>query len=126
MLSHHKGKEVKIQKLKIVKNKQQRDLIYTFLQGTVYAWCNSNVEQRFCIRDLVGGNNRNWQGTPLQQIYQGFYEIYHYEKNGDEKAYKETKKAIGHALKYVLNKDKRNFIFIGKQKRVNYYCWKIT
>lgn len=125
MLIHHKGKEIKIQKLKVIKNKHQRDLIYKYLQGAVYAWCNSNTEQRFCIRDLVGGKNRNWQGTPLQQIYQGFYEIYQHEENGDEKAYKEAKKAIGHALKYALNDDKRTFIFIGKQKRVNYYRWKI-
>jgi hypothetical protein len=44
--------------------------IRAFLQGAVYCWYTGRPGDWFSLRDLMGGPNRNWQGTPLFALYQ--------------------------------------------------------
>ena len=82
------------------------DEMCAFLQGAVYCWCKINQDKWFAARDLIGGDNFFWEGTPLFRLY----EYYH---NGDEQnaeyAKNEAGKAAGHLLKRVLIEDKRIF-----------------
>ena len=43
--------------------------IMDFLQGAVYCWCKNRKNEWFSMRDLMGGDNYNWAGTPLLPLY---------------------------------------------------------
>ena len=45
--------------------KKQEAEIYSFLQGAVYCWCKNFNDKEFALRDLMGGENFEWTGTPL-------------------------------------------------------------
>lgn len=47
-----------------------RDRILDFLQGAVYCWCkNRERAEWFSLRDLMGGENFFWAGTPLITLW---------------------------------------------------------
>jgi hypothetical protein len=48
----------------------QKGRIRDFLQGAVYCWCKNRPEEWFSLRDLMGGENYHWDGTPLLSLYQ--------------------------------------------------------
>lgn len=50
-------------------NASQKALIDAYLQGAVYVWTALRPGDWFAARDLVGGVNANWTGTPLQVLY---------------------------------------------------------
>ena len=85
---------------------EQLNLMRAFLQGAVYSWCKNRKDEWFAARDLLGGDNYYWQGTPLMPLYT-------YYLNGDEDnhdyAVEEAGKAAGRLLKEVLIHDKRTF-----------------
>lgn len=77
-----------------------------FLQGAVYCWCKNRSNEWFAARDLLGGDNYFWQGTPLMDLfmyYRGGDEVY------NQYAVEEAGKAAGRLLKDVLVNDKRTF-----------------
>ena len=43
-------------------------LIRVFLQGAVYCWVKNRSGQPFALRDLMGGENFEWMGTPLYAL----------------------------------------------------------
>ena len=49
---------------------EQKTLIKAFLQGAVYSWVKNRLGEQFAARDLVGGENFEWEGTPLFPLYQ--------------------------------------------------------
>ena len=49
--------------------KEQKQRIIDFLQGAVYCWCKNRKDEWFTTRDLLGGDNYFWQGTPLFFLY---------------------------------------------------------
>ncbi|HCZ36319.1 MAG TPA: hypothetical protein DHV26_10390 [Cytophagales bacterium] len=75
----------------------QRQRIMDFLQGAVYSWCNSQKNEWFAARDLLGGGNFHWAGTPMIVLYEKSHDI---EQAG---------KDAGWLLKRVLQDDKRTF-----------------
>ncbi len=86
-----------------------------YIQGAVYCWCKNQSGEMFAVRDLFGGVNTDWGGTPLQVIYNFHYESF---KNRNpnlsteeihEKAADEAAKDVGRLMKSVLQNDKRNF-----------------
>ena len=85
---------------------EQLDLMRAFLQGAVYCWCKNRKDEWFAARDLLGGDNYYWQGTPLIQQYD--YYLNGNEDNHDY-AVEEAGKAAGRLLKEVLINDKRTF-----------------
>ena len=80
----------------------------SFIKGAVYQFIadqteKTNGEIRFCIRDLLGGTNADWENTPLQYLYD-----YHIrEGKTKEEAYVQTARDAGWLLKEVLCKDLR-------------------
>lgn len=75
----------------------QKQGIIDFLQGAVYCWCKNRKDEWFAARDLLGGDNFYWQGTPMYALF---------EKSEDVE---QAGKDAGWLLKKVINKDKRTF-----------------
>ena len=86
----------------ISNDKKQR--ITDFLQGSVYCWCKNKKGEWFSLRDLMGGDNYYWQGTPM-------FALYSKHKSNKENLYpvKSAGKDAGWLLKYVIINDKRLF-----------------
>src|ERR1700686_1203379 len=79
--------------------------IKAFLQGAVYCWVKNRKDEQFAARDLVGGENVDWQGTPLYPLYHK-----HTDSGKDnEAAFEAAGKDLGWLLKSVLAEDKRTF-----------------
>ena len=91
-------------------SKKQKRKIRDFLQGAVYSWCKNKKGEWFAARDLLGGDNFYWEGTPMYALY---------EKSKDVE---QAGKDAGWLLKKVINKDKRSFN-TRKEGRVREYCW---
>lgn len=86
------------------------EIIKVYMQGAVYAFCNTNKGEAFSVRILFGGDNRDWSGTPMQKIYD------YYIKNGKsyDDAAENAAVDAGRLLKAVLERDSRKFEIVGK------------
>ena len=89
--------------------------IRDFLQGGVYCWCKNRKNEWFSLRDLMGGDNFYWQGTPLLPLYSK-----HEHKTSDP--VKDAGKDAGWLLKAVIAEDKRLFD-TRKQEMIRQYRW---
>lgn len=76
-----------------------------YLQGAVHSFCKNNSGEVFSLRDLVGGENKDWGGTPLQAIYD--YHISLGKTN--EKAKKQAAVDAGWLLKAVLAEEQNRY-----------------
>ncbi len=91
---------------KITKKLSNNELqkIKKYLKKRVNNWIKRNLSKPFTLRDLVGKENANWNGTPLQILY---------DKNShlanEEKQYKQAAKDAGNLLKQVVEKHSSNF-----------------
>ena len=73
-----------------------------YLLGAVHVWCRDRHGIWFAARDLLGGANYFWQGTPLMRLY----EYYLLQSDGDNGyAITQAGRAAGHLLKRVLIED---------------------
>lgn len=97
---------------------EQLEKIEIFLQGAVYSWVKNQSGKRFAARDLMGGENLNWKGTPLLCLYDFQIKL----GKDDEEAFKSAGVALGWILKDVLHKDKRVFK-CEYDDRVAHYLW---
>lgn len=77
-----------------------------FIQGAVYCWCKNRPDEWFAARDLFGGENYFWDGTPLLPLYEYYLGG---DKGNNDHAVDEAGKAVGRLLKAVLCEDKREF-----------------
>ena len=94
---------------------EETQRIKDFLQGAVYCWCKNKKGDWFCLRDLMGGDNFYWQGTPLMPLY-------HKHEVDKEDPVKEAGKDAGWLLKSVLASDKREFES-KKENLIRNYRW---
>ena len=79
--------------------------IKNFLQGAVYCWVKNRKGEFFAAQDLMGGINKDWNGTPLFCLYKK-----HIAKGKTKKAaIAEAGKDLGWILKSVLAEDKHIF-----------------
>ena len=101
-------------KVSVITN-EQKMCILDFLQGAVYCWCKNRTGEEFALRDLVGGDNSNWNGTSLQCVYDG------YHRENAATAITTAGQASGRLLMRCLMQDKRNFNLI--ERDVNHYSW---
>jgi hypothetical protein len=95
----------------------EKQAISHFLQGAVYCWCKNKKGEWFSMRDLMGGDNRDWKDTPLIALYNKHIEN---GKTGDE-AFDFAGKESGWMLKKVLHADTRNFE--SKNEDTKNYRW---
>jgi hypothetical protein len=90
--------------------------IRAFLQGAVYTWCKHRGGDWFAARDLVGGDDFDWQGTPLIALYEK------YAAHGRADAVERAGIDLGWLLKAVLADDRRSFEH-GRGGMVKVYRW---
>ena len=90
---------------------QVRKKIHIFMQGAVYCWCNVKKGDEFAFRDLFGDDNADWNGTPLQRIYNYYLDKYTKENRDSPEgtASKQAAADAGKMLSEVLIDDKRDF-----------------
>jgi hypothetical protein len=100
-------------------NPEEKALAKAFIQGAVYGWLNRHAKgDEFSVRILFGGDNTDWEGTPLQQIWDS------HKANGktNDEAHEQSAKDVGWLLKSVLAEDTtRKFNKI--EGFTNTYCW---
>lgn len=92
--------------------------IIHFLQGAIYCWCKNRPNEWFSMRDLMGGDNYYWQGTPLLPLY----EKHENKGKGWESSVKDAGKDSGWLLKRVISDDKRTFE-TKKEELIRKYRW---
>lgn len=99
--------------------KEQYDAIFYFLQGAVYSWCKSKSHEWFSIRELLGGENYFWDGTPLLALYEK-----HKTQLGKDwaSAVEGADKDARWILKEVIANDKRVFE-TKKDDAIRVYKW---
>ncbi len=101
--------------------------VLSYLQGMVYMWCAINGDKTFAVRDLVGGENYDWQGTPLMTVWHNRKRRYQEQypdapsDETDEWTHNQTAKEVGWLLKKVLIDDKR--VFVEYKGFGNQYRW---
>lgn len=97
---------------------EQKELIKAFMQGAVYCWVKNRRDEPFAVRDLMGGENFEWDGTPLYVLYEK-----HITAGKDSEAAIDSAAIdLGWLVKTVLANDKRHFT-AGKAGMVNSYRW---
>ena len=96
----------------------QKKLIKAYLQGAVYSWVKNCSGKQFAARDLVGGENFDWNGTPLIALYEKHIKL----GKTNEAAIEDAGKDLGWLLKTVISEDKRNFE-IGRSGLTAGYRW---
>ena len=105
--------EATVREVKILSD-EEKERIMTFFQGAIYCWCKNRKGEWFAARDLIGGENYYWEGTPLYILWEK-----HKSKNtGKEDAAKDA----GWLLKKVIKEDKRYFN-TKKEGLVRQYRW---
>lgn len=96
----------------------EKSLIRAFMQGAIYSWAKNRKDEPFAVRDLVGGENFEWEGTPLIALYKK-----HINGGKDnESAIEAAAQDLGWLTKAVLAEDKRRFT-AGKAGLVSHYRW---
>lgn len=96
----------------------EKSLIKAFMQGAAYSWVKNRRNESFAVRDLMGGENTDWSGTPLQALY----DKHIYAGKDADSASEDAAKDLGWLVKSVLSEDKRTFK-AGKAGLVNSYHW---
>jgi len=93
--------------------------ICDYLQGAVYCWCKNRSEEWFSVRDLFGGENFDWTGTPIGVLYEK-----HISKGkSDDNAISDAGKDAGWILKKIIEDDLRNFE-TKKEELIRKYRWR--
>ena len=96
----------------------EKSLIKAYMQGAVYSWVKNRKDEPFAVRDLAGGENYEWEGTPLFVLWEKQLRL---GKKGDD-ATEDAAKDLGWLTKTVLAEDKRTFT-VEKAGMVNSYRW---
>jgi len=93
----------------------EKQRIQDFLHGSVYCWCINRENEWFSLRDLMGGGNSYWKGTPMLSLY-----LKHEGKSNEPTI--AAGKDAGWLLKSVIMSDKRKFE-TKKEDFIRKYKW---
>jgi len=99
-------------------SEEQKRLIKAYLQGAVYSWIKNRMGEQFAARDLVGGENYEWGGTPLYPLFQKHID----SGKGTDEAVEAAGKDVGWLMKAVLSEDKRRYE-VGRSGLTAGYRW---
>jgi hypothetical protein len=90
--------------------------IMDFLQGAVRVRCKED-KGWFGLRDLMGGENGDWRGTPMQRLF----DRHHAAGASDAEAKRKAGIEGGHLLKRVLHEDPRRRYHSARNYRTAVY-----
>jgi len=125
------GKKHGIQRKMLIGETKSRDIeglspdahrrIMDFLRGAVYAWCITRKRDWFSLKDLFGGINYRWQGTPLAILNEirASTPSTMSTTGGADTAGRDA----GILLKRVLIEDERRSFKTMKEGTTRKYCW---
>lgn len=68
---------------------------------------NQSQDTAFTLRDVMGGNNRDWSKSPMQIVYEKYLREY----NDEKIAYKRSARDAGWFLMLAVHNDSRKFTF---------------
>ncbi|MDE5421448.1 hypothetical protein L3073_04435 [Ancylomarina sp. DW003] len=109
--------KLEVRDVKDISSVEKASIMY-FLQGAVYCWCKNRPKEWFSMRDLMGGENFYWEGTPLFALYQK-----HIDKRKDHiQSIEWAGKDSGWLLKRIISDDKREFK-TKEEDRIRKYQW---
>ena len=122
MLEDLSGKEITSHRGYSVRgvSPEQIEKMLIFIAGGVRTWCKAVGDKQFALRDLFGGENYYWEGTPLQVLYEKFCD----EGCSSDDAVRLAGNAAGRLLKRVLIEDKTRTYIVGDAGMANGYVWK--
>ena len=89
--------------------------IYHFLQGAMYCWCKNRKDEWFSLRDLMGGDNFEWEVTPM-------YALYNKHAGTASDPVKQAGKDGGWMFKRVVHNDRRSFE-TREAEQIRQYRW---
>ena len=92
-------------------------LMRIYLLGAVQVWCRDRKGEWFAARDLLGGPNFYWQGTPLHKLFK-----YYKQFGEDDYAITQAGRAAGRLLKRVLIEDEKR-TYETRQAYTREYRW---
>ena len=92
-----------------------KEIIKDYMQGSVYSFCKNNPGEVFSVRILFGGMNNDWNGTPLQRLYDNHAYV---RKSKNPKH--QTAIDAGRLLREVLENDSRKFEYAGNKRGHRY------
>lgn len=84
---------------------EEANEIQEFITRLYNAVLNQSETIEFTLRDVLGGFNRDWNDTPLQKIYNVYFE----QTNDRDITYQRAAREAGVFLKRALDKDERTF-----------------
>ncbi len=94
----------KIVKISAQVSENDLELMKMYILGAVHGFTVVAEQKSFKVRDLFGYDNRDWNGTPIQEIYE-FYLKSLPHKEAAEKAAQD----VGKLLRKVLTDDKYEY-----------------
>ena len=94
-------KMIKLRRLSAKIAPAETELIKRYLQGAVHSFCKNNPGEAFSLRDLVGGETKDWGETPLQVLY----EYHRSSGKSDTQAKRQAAIDAGWLLKAVLTEE---------------------
>ncbi|MEG1820652.1 MAG: hypothetical protein RR201_00210 [Malacoplasma sp.] len=98
---------------------EEQNLMLEYIQNVLNDYTAEKYDKPFSVEKLFGGQNKNWNGTPLQFLYN------EHVKNNAKDPYKMAAIDAGHLLKKVLREDKCKYYESSSNGRTKEY-WGIT
>jgi len=71
-----------------------------YLRDQINDWCERNGNKPFVFSDVFGKENRNWGGTPLQQLYYRYGGV---DGQFNIRAYRAAASKAGKLLRTVID-----------------------
>lgn len=96
------------------------DKMIAQLKGLVVGYCTNNPYRQFSVRNILGGENFVWVGTPLQ----GLYDKHINEGKSDAEAIAAAGQDAGRLLKRAIIEMKGRTFVLGDAGLANGYIWK--
>ncbi len=104
----------KIRKIHSISEAQDQE-IKNYLQGAIRCHDKVAAGKWFSLRDLMGGANFDWNGTPMQALIEAY--------QGRSDAFKMTAKSAGWLLKAAIEEDPCRHYETKKEAFTRMYRW---
>ncbi|WP_290724990.1 hypothetical protein [Fibrobacter sp. UBA2449] len=104
----------KIRKIHAISEAKVQEIKH-FFQGAIRCHDKVAVGEWFSLRDLMGGENFDWNGTPLQELFEAY--------RGRSDALKMAAKSAGWLLKAAIKDDPYRRYETKKEAFTRKYRW---